>query len=72
MPGVIQHIRRLHAEGELLYLWSSGGAEYAKASASELGISEIFTAFLPKTTLIIDDQAVEDWRYCKHQHPMAV
>ena len=70
MPRVIDRIRRLHQEGAILYLWSSGGAEYAEQSASELGISECFVAFLPKPTIIIDDQAVSDWRYCKHELPM--
>ena len=33
MAAVIAHIRRLHDAGYLLYLWSSGGADYARASA---------------------------------------
>lgn len=71
MPRVIAKVRWLHNEGATLYLWSSGGAEYAKASAEELGIVDCFAAFLPKPTLIIDDQAVSDWRYRKHELPMS-
>jgi len=55
----------------MLYLWSAGGADYARKSAQELGISDCFVAFLPKPNLIIDDQAVADWRYCKHEYPMS-
>jgi cation transport ATPase len=71
MPRVVDKIRKLHREGATLYLWSSGGAEYAKSSAEELGISDCFVGFLPKPTVIIDDQQVSDWRYCKHELPMS-
>ena len=63
MPRVIQKVRKLHSADATHYLWSSGGADYAKASAEEIGIANCFTAFLPKPTLIIDDKAVSDWRY---------
>ena len=42
MPEVIRQVRRLHENGHMLYLWSSGGADYARRSAEELGISECF------------------------------
>jgi predicted HAD superfamily phosphohydrolase YqeG len=71
MPRVVDRVRSLHRDGATLYLWSSGGAEYAKDSAEELGISDLFTAFLPKPTIIIDDQPVSDWRYCEHSFPMS-
>ncbi len=69
MPGVIARVRELHLTGAELYLWSSGGAEYARASALELGLEECFVAFLPKPDIYIDDQAVSDWRFCEHQLP---
>ena len=69
MPAVIAHIRRLHDAGHQLYLWSSGGADYARASAEELGIGQYFQAFLPKPQAYIDDQAVADWRFCRHILP---
>lgn len=72
MPRVVERIKKLHQEGAVLYLWSSGGAEYARTSAEELGISDCFVAFLPKPTLIVDDQAVSDWRYCKHVLPLSL
>lgn len=62
MPRVVERVRKLHEEGALLYLWSSGGAEYARQSALELGIADCFVAFLPKPNLIIDDQVPSDWR----------
>jgi predicted HAD superfamily phosphohydrolase YqeG len=71
MPRVVERVRNLHQDGATLYLWSNGGADYARESAEELGISGLFTAFLPKPTLIIDDQPVSDWRYCEHSFPMS-
>ena len=71
IPRVIKRVRSLHAEGAVLYLWSTGGAEYAKSIATDLGISECFSGFLPKPTLIIDDQAVPEWRDCTHEYPIS-
>lgn len=69
MPGVVASVRELHKQGVELYLWSSGGAEYARASAGELDIQECFVAFLPKPHAYIDDQPVHEWRFCKHLLP---
>ena len=69
MPAVVSRIRELQAEGAALYLWSSGGAAYAQESSRELGIESLFSAFLPKPDSYLDDQAVQEWRYCKHVLP---
>ena len=69
MPGVVAAVRGLHAKGAHLYLWSSGGAEYARASATELGLEGCFLAFLPKPHVYVDDQPVHEWRFCKHVLP---
>ena len=69
MPTVIAQVRRLKAEGAILYLWSSGGSEYCKATAAELGITDCFDGFLPKPTVYIDDQPVSEWRFCQHMYP---
>ena len=34
--SVIQKVRNLHAQGVVLYLWSMGGAKYAKRLAAEI------------------------------------
>lgn len=67
--SVIEKVKTLAREGNTLYLWSTGGADYARKIAGELGIEELFTSFLPKPELILDDQAVEDWRDCRHEYP---
>jgi hypothetical protein len=69
MPGVMAEVRRLKANGVDLYLWSSGGADYARASADELGISDCFVGFLPKPHVIIDDQPIRQWHAFQHVYP---
>ena len=69
MPGVVDAVKRLHTQGAVLYLWSSGGAEYARHSAHELGIEDCFAGFLTKPDAYIDDQPVHEWRYCLHVLP---
>lgn len=69
MPEMVKHVRDLHRDGVRLYAWSSGGAEYARASSAELGIEDCFTSFLPKPNVIIDDQAPAEWRRLIHVHP---
>jgi hypothetical protein len=62
VPLVIEHVRSLKAQGAEMYCWSSGGAEYARTSASEFGIEDCFTGFLPKPNVVIDDQLIRDWK----------
>ncbi len=69
IPSAIERVRTLHRGGATLYLWSTGGAAYAQATAKELGIEALFAGFLPKPTLIIDDQEVHEWRGLKHERP---
>ncbi len=69
---VIEHVKKLHAQGAVLYCWSSGGGEYAQASAAEFGIENCFMAFMPKPNVLLDDQAVADWRLCMEVHPLSV
>ena len=69
MPAVVARVRAMHEQGVALYLWSSGGAEYARASAVELDIEHCFLAFLPKPDAYLDDQPVSDWRFCQHVLP---
>jgi predicted HAD superfamily phosphohydrolase YqeG len=69
MPSVIRHVRELYDQGVLLYCWSSGGADYARQSATEVGIADCFAAFLPKPNIIIDDQHVTEWPQFSYVHP---
>ena len=70
MPATVDRVRALAAEeGVLLYCWSSGGAEYAERVANGLGIGALFTAFLPKPNVMVDDVQVADWRDLLVVHP---
>jgi hypothetical protein len=62
ITAVVERVRELQASGARLYCWSSGGAEYAHASAVELGIAACFVDFLPKPQLMVDDQPPAEWR----------
>lgn len=61
ISSVVDHVRALHDAGFQLYCWSSGGADYARESAAELGLAHCFLAFLPKPHVMIDDQHPKDW-----------
>ena len=69
IPAAIRHVRDLHAQGAVLYCWSSGGGEYARESAAEAGLEDCFAAFLPKPDVLLDDQAVGEWRRLLNVHP---
>ena len=70
IPAVLQHIKYLHRQGGVeMYCWSSGGADYARASAVEFGVADCFAAFLPKPHVMIDDQDVSEWRRLLQVHP---
>lgn len=71
LPTVAK-VKELKASGWILYCWSSGGAEYARDSASELGIENCFSGFLPKPTLLIDDMNPWDWRNLTIIHPTGI
>lgn len=61
MTAVIEHVRHLHRSGVTLYCWSAGGADYARRSAQEVGLEEVFAAFLPKPHVLVDDQPPSEW-----------
>ena len=69
VPSVIDAVKEMAANGSLLFAWSSGGADYARQVATELGIEDIFSGFLPKPTMMIDDQNPSEWRYLTVSHP---
>jgi hypothetical protein len=69
MTEMVAHVRALAGAGALLYCWSTGGTDYARAAAAELGIDDCFAGFLPKPNVMIDDQPIADWRRTVHVHP---
>ncbi|GHF49110.1 hypothetical protein HNQ07_002558 [Deinococcus metalli] len=71
IPAATGHVRELAAQGADLYCWSSGGAAYARDSAREVGLEDVFTAFLPKPQVLLDDQPVGTWRRLVQVHPLS-
>jgi hypothetical protein len=65
----IEYVKLKHGEGCALYLWSRGGAEYAQSVASNLGIAELFLAFLPKPDVVFDDRTEQFLEHCAFIHP---
>jgi Protein of unknown function (DUF705) len=72
MPAVVQHVRDLYAAGAILYCWSTGGADYARETARELGVQDCFAGYLPKPNVLVDDQAPTEWRRFVHVRPLDV
>lgn len=70
MSGVVAHVRSLKEEGAILYCWSTGGADYARQSAEEVGLHDCFVDFLPKPNILVDDREVKEWRTCITIHPL--
>lgn len=71
ITATIEHVKELKKQGATLYCWSSGGSEYAKNTARELGILDLFEAFLPKPQMLLDDQEINSWRGMIQVHPMS-
>jgi predicted HAD superfamily phosphohydrolase YqeG len=70
IPSVVAHVKHLAKEGAELYCWSTAGSEYARRTASDLGIEGLFVAFLPKPNVLIDDQDVGVWKRFTVVHPL--
>jgi hypothetical protein len=67
--GMIERVRELHLAGIHLYCWSSAGGDYAHRTATELDLAHSFLGFLPKPTLLVDDQPPSEWRTLHCLHP---
>lgn len=68
MARSVELVRQLFQGGAQLYCWSSGGGDYARQSASELGLEDCFLAFLPKPDLLLDDVKLSAWNL-EELHP---
>jgi competence transcription factor ComK len=55
LHGAIEGLQKLKERGCHLFLWSSVGVDYAKATAGRLGLTDLFEGFASKPDIIIDD-----------------
>jgi hypothetical protein len=69
IPKVVEHICDLHRQGAILYCWSTGGEDHARAAAQKLGIEMCFTGYLHKPQIFIDDERTEEWPHFVHVSP---
>jgi len=72
IPSTIAHVRLLATAGAEMWCWSTGGKDYARSMAEDLGIADCFVGFLPKPNVLIDDQSVSEWRQCVEVRPGAL
>lgn len=72
ITSVAARVAALKEAGATLYCWSTGGGDYAREVARELGLEHCFVAFLPKPTIMLDDQTPAQWRLRRHVHPFNV
>lgn len=56
IPATVALVKALSERGAALFLWSRGGATYAREVAEELKVADCFEAFLPKPQLLLDDR----------------
>jgi len=69
IPATIIWVKSIDLSANNIYLWSRGGAEYAKSVAQSLGIDHLISAFLPKPDVLIDDQHLSEWGHLREYHP---
>jgi phosphoglycolate phosphatase-like HAD superfamily hydrolase len=55
LPAAAEALTKLKDRGCHLFLWSTNGADYARATAQRLGLSDLFEGFAAKPDIIIDD-----------------
>ncbi len=56
VPGVREALIELHRQGMTLQLWSTCGAQYARDTAVEFVLTDLFDSYATKPDLAIDDQ----------------
>jgi cation transport ATPase len=66
---MVDAIRRLHAEGMQIYIWSTGGAGHARDAATKCGVEELCAGFLPKPNICVDDKPPSRWKDFKRLKP---
>ncbi len=55
LNGARESLQQLQTAGCHLFLWSSGGAEYARKVAERHGLTGLFEGFAAKPDIVIDD-----------------
>ena len=57
----INILKRNHAQGRTVIVWSAAGYEWATAVVQALKLEKYVTLILAKPVLYVDDRKMEDW-----------
>ena len=55
LEGAVTALRKLKERGCHLFLWSTVGADYAKATAARHRLTDLFEGYVAKPDIVIDD-----------------
>lgn len=59
----VQLLKRFHARGQFVIVWSKGGAEWAKKVVDLLGIEDYVNLIISKPSWLFDDRPLKDLGY---------
>lgn len=57
----INILKRNHAQGRTIIVWSAAGYEWACQVISHLGLEKYVTLIIPKPVCYVDDKPMSDW-----------
>ena len=57
----INILKRNHAQGRQVVVWSAAGHQWAQAVVEMLGLTPYVTLIMGKPTLYVDDKPMEQW-----------
>ena len=66
---VLEYLRGLDLEAWELFAWSDGGSEAARVHVVEAGVEDLFSGFLPKPNVLLDEHGVDEWPDVRVQAP---
>ena len=66
---VLGYLRGLDLEVWELFAWSDGGSEAARVHVVEAGVEDLFSGFLPKPNVLLDEHGVDEWPDVRVQAP---
>jgi hypothetical protein len=66
---VLEYLRSLDPEAWELFAWSERGSEAARVYAVEAGVEDLFSGFLPKPNVFLDEHGVDEWPDVSVQSP---
>ena len=66
---VLEYLRSLDLEAWELFGWSEHGSEAARVHSVEAGVEGLFSGFLPKPNVLLDEHGLGEWPDVRVQSP---